>query len=412
MKPSTAIFLVIVLGITGTIGWSIYDRLNEEQGSSRSESKRGPVPVEVAPIEVGAIERTRTFSGTLEAPARFVVAPKVGGRLESLAVDLADEVQRGQVVAHLDNAEFLQAIARAEAELAVARARLTEASSSLEIATRTLERSRSLREQEVTSEAELDVAIADHLAKSAAVAVAEAEVTRDEAALETARIRLGYTKVTADWNEGDDTRVVGMRFIDEGDTVAANASLMSIVELDPLEAVIFATERDYSRLHIDQRAELRTDAFPDETFDGVIARIAPVFRRESRQARVELTVDNADGRLKPGMFVRARVVLEVAEDVTIVPYAAIATRENRNVLFVLPDGADTVRMQPVEVGIREGERVEVRGEGLTGRVVTLGQQLLGPDSRVTVPDREVRSSNDGSENDNPTAGLAGSPSRE
>jgi RND family efflux transporter MFP subunit len=342
--------------------------------------------VEVGAIEHGEIELHRTFSGTLEAPAEFVVAPKVGGRVVRIVVDFSDPVERDQVVAELDNDEYLQAVAQAEADLAVAKANLAEARSSLEIAARALERVTTLRERGIASESQLDTARAEHLAKEAAVEVDEAQVTRAEAALATARIRLGYTTVTAGWSGGDERRVVAERFVDEGGTVAANAPLLSIVELDPIHAVIFVTERDYARLSVDQTATLSTDAYPGETFSGRITRVAPVFRQASRQARVEVTVDNPDQRLKPGMFVRVEIVLDRARDATIVPIEALTTRDGRDVVFVVAPDGESVSMRAVEIGIRQGSRAQVFGEGLVGRVVTLGQQLVDDGSRITVPE--------------------------
>ena len=153
----------------------------------------------------------------------------------------------------------------------------------------------------------------DQLAKQAAVKVAEAQVTRAEAAVSTARIRLGYTQVVAAWSGGDDERVVGQRLVEEGDTVAANTPLFSIVELDPITAVIFLTGRDYGRLKPGQLVTLTTDAYPQREFGGAVTRVAPVFQEASRQARAELTVANPQQLLKPGMFVRAAAVLEELE---------------------------------------------------------------------------------------------------
>ena len=84
-------------------GWTIAARFMEEDPvASRSSAERLPAPVEVAPIERRAITLRRTFSGSLEAKASIVIAPKVGGRLERLGVDLGDSVKRGEIVAWLD----------------------------------------------------------------------------------------------------------------------------------------------------------------------------------------------------------------------------------------------------------------------------------------------------------------------
>jgi len=384
------VWALILAALVGGLCWTAYERLAGPDGAGARKSAAKPVPVEVAPITRGRIELHRTFPGTIEAGARFLVAPKVSGRIERLAVDLSDEVARGQVVAELDNAEYEQAVSQAEADLAVARANYSEAESAAEIAAREFARVKTLLDRGVASEAQYDTAWAEKLAKQSAVEVAKARVTRAASAVKTARIRLGYTRITADWSGGKSRRVVAERLVDEGETVSANTPLLSIVELDPVVGVIFVTEKDYSRLGPDQPARLATDAWPGTAFEGRISRISPVFRTSTRQARVELMVGNPGHRLKPGMFIRATVTLDKVSDALIVPQQAITRRDDRSGLFVLPDGEHSVVWREVRTGIREDDRVQVTGEGLSGRVVILGQQLLDNGSAVSIPDKEGR----------------------
>lgn len=354
------------------------------QGQEKGARGGRAAPVEVVTVEHGPIALFRTFNGTLEARAEFMVSPKIAGRVERLAVNLADSVTRGQVVAELDNDEYIQTVAQARADLAVAKANLVEAKSAREIASREFERMKTLEKRGVASESQLDGAVADLSAKQARMEVAEAQVTRAEALLETANIRLGYTKVTADWSNGDNQRVVAERYVDEGHTVSANAPLLLIVELDPITGIIFVTEKDYARLQDGQAAELTTDAYPGESFKGHIARISPVFQQETRQARVELTIDNPGLRLKPGMFISAQVELENRNDATIVPEAALTSRDNRTGVFVVNDEEMTVSWRPVLVGIRQGDHVQIEGEGLGSRVVSLGHQLIEDGSAIII----------------------------
>lgn len=380
-KPLAAVLLIAVVA---ALGWLVFGQPGGQGSPDERRGRSQPAPVEVAEIERGPIELRRTFSGTLEAQAKFVVAPKVSGRIERLAVDLADIVIRGQVVAELDDDEYVQAVAQARADLEVARANLAEAGSALEIANRDLERVETLRKRGVASEAQLDAGRANQLAKQVQLEVAEAQMTRAEASLETANIRLGYTRITADWTNGDDRRVVAERYVDQGETVSANTPLLLIVELDPITGVIFVTEKDYARMKPGQQVVLTTDAFPGEEFPGEIDRIAPVFRQATRQARVELTVKNPEQRLKPGMFIRTTVVLDRMDEAVVVPEQALSTRGDRTGIFVLSEDGETVAWREVKVGIRDGGRVQVEGEGLSGRVVVLGHQLVDDGSRVAV----------------------------
>jgi RND family efflux transporter MFP subunit len=378
--------IMLVILLAGGLGWPLYERLQEADDSpsrGRARTVRA-IPVEVVQIQQRPIALRRRFTGALEARADFVVSPKIDGRIVQLAVDLGDSVSRGQEVARLDDAEYRQIVARAEAELAVARANLEEAQSQRVIAERELKRIDKLRQRGVSSLSQRDVAKADQLAKQAHTQVTRAQVARAEADLESARIRLGYTRVRAVWRNGNETRVVAEHFVDEGETVSANAPLLRIVELDPITAVFFVTERDYARLQPGQSVELTTDAYPGETFSGQIARIAPVFHEDTRQARVEVSVDNSDRRLKPGMYARVSVVLESVAEATIVPEQALATREGKKGVFVVAPDGKTVTWRPVEVGIHEESMVQVTGAGLIGHVVTLGQQLLDDGSTVSL----------------------------
>ena len=393
--PKIFILMVLLIGAAAGLGWLIFGQFQERAATSKSGRALRPVPVEVAQIQRGPIALQRTFSGELEALAEFVVAPKVSGRVERVIVNIADTVKRGQVVAELDNDEYVQAVAQAQADLAVARAKLSEAKSALEIANREFKRTESLLKRGIASDSEFDAANQDQLAKQAQLKVAAAQVTKAESSLESANIRLGYTKVTAGWTGGNEHRVVAERYVDEGQTVAANAPLLLIVELDPIVGVVFVTERDYAHLKPGQLVALTTDAYPGERNPGRIDRIAPVFRKSTRQARIEMTIDNPQHRLKPGMFIRATVVLAQVPEATIVPDQALTIRDDRNGVFIVSEDGRSVAWHEVKVGIREGNRVQVEGEGLSGRVVTLGQQLVKDGSAITIPDLQSETADSG-----------------
>ena len=370
---------MLALAVVGALVWAGVGRFQDVAKKPDRRGAGGAVPVEIADIERGPIEYRRTFTGTLEPKAEFVVAPKVSGRVERLDVDLADTVARDQRVAKLDDDEYVQSVAQAEAEVAVAKANQAEAESLLQIAKRELQRVEKLSARGVASESQRDAVKGDQFAKQARVDVTRAEVTRAQAMLESARIRLGYTDVSAGWQGGNEQRVVAERYVDEGETVAANAPLLRIVEMNPITAVFSVTERDYTLLGSGQAVTLRTDAHPGEVFEGRITRIAPVFRESSRQARVEVGIENAQLRLKPGMFVRATVVLDRVKEATIVPEQALVRRDGRDGVFVVTQDGQSVSWREVEVGFRQDA-----GDGLNTQVVTLGQQLLDDNSAVSV----------------------------
>jgi len=386
----TSIVMVALLGSVGIlVGWKFLTAPDEAGQSPRNT---GPVPVEVSPVRVEEIRDRRVFSGSLEASAESTVAPKVAGRIVSMPIDLADTVERGQLIARLEDAEFGQLVVQAQADLAVAEANVRRAVTTAELAAAQLDRIRNLFGSGDAPQSELDEAEAAEAEASAAVQLARAQKDRANASLRAAEIRLGYTEIAAYWEGGDNTRAVSRLWAEVGDTVGPNTPLATILELDPIEAVFYVTEVDYAKLSVGQQVSLRTDAFPGREWSGEIARIAPAFVESSRQARVEVVVPNQDQSLKPGMFARIDATLQTKPDVTVVPASALVERGGQSVLFRVSESGGTAEMVPVVPGIRDGERLEVEPadprETLDGRVITLGQHLLDDGSEISVPEDE------------------------
>jgi len=343
----------------------------------------------VAPVRTESIRDVQIFTGTLKPKAHFVVAPKIGGRLKKLLVNIGDGVKRDQMIAMLEDEEYVQEVEESRAELTVARANLEEQNSALESAQREFERSRALREKKIASESELDTAQAQLDVMTAKQKVAMAQVAQQEAALKAAQVRLSYTKIQASWEEdGDDVRVVGERFVDEGAMLTAHSPIVSVYDISSLTAVVFVIERDYPKIKIGQESMVTTDAYPQQSFSGRILRVAPVLKETSRQARVEIEVPNPDRLLKPGMFARVQIEFAQHENVTLVPVAALARRGDRQGVFV----ADTENMKalfvPVTLGIMNSESAEVIDPPLSGFVITLGQHLIEDGAPIILPDNQ------------------------
>jgi RND family efflux transporter MFP subunit len=379
---------VVVLGIVGVFGWAVARRLGQGGGQQGRRGGAATVAVESAAVRTATIRDVGTFTGSLEPKSQFVVSAKVSGRLKRLLVDVGDPVRRGQVIATLDEEEYVQQVRQAQAELQVAQAHVADCLSALSVAQREYERTLELREKNIASDSELDAAEAAYKACGAKKEVALAQVAHRKAALKAAGIRLSYATVRASWESGDATRVVGERYVDEGALLAVNDPIVSVLEENPLTAVIYVIERDYPMVKVAQPVTLRTDAYPGRTFSGEIARIAPLLRESSRQGRVEVEVPNPGMLLKAGMFIRAEIEFSVHQKATVVPTGALVKRNGAEGVFVVDEAARKARFVPVTVGITQGGLAEVTAPPLSGRVVTMGQHLLEDGARIVLPDDE------------------------
>lgn len=334
------------------------------------------VAVEIVPIVQADLSDIRLLSGSLRASAAFDVAAKIGGRVEEVAVQIGDTVQRGQVVARLDDDEYVQQREQARAELAVARASVDEAESARRLAQTEYVRLQELHRQGIAAAAELEKARADHAAAQARLKLAQAQVAQRQAALRAAEVRLGYTVVRANWGGGEDHRLVAERFVDPGATLAANAPVVSVLDLDPVVAVVHVGEHDYVRLRPGQPATVTAAAFGRRLFPAEVVRLAPRLEEDTRQARVELAVANPEQLLKPGMFVEVRVELAREHGATVVPQAALTRRGSELGVFITDAARETAQFVPVRTGITQDGRTQILEPALDGWVVTLGQHLL------------------------------------
>ncbi len=384
-RKKTLIIAAVAVVILGLVGWRVYETVfaaKKNLGSQRGIS----VAVEIAAVERGSIQDVGQFSGTLIPKSQFTIAPKISGKLNQLLVDIGDLVRRDQLVAVLEDEEYQQQLIQAEADLRVARANLEEAKSSLETAKRDLERARTLHQKGIQSDSQLDAAMAQYDAQEARYKVAVAQQANKEAALEASKVRLSYTRIKGSWERGSDLRYVGERFVNEGAMLSPNTPMLSIIELQPITAVIYVTDKDYFRLKAEQKVTVTSSAFSAIAFSGRVVRIAPLLKETSRQARVEIEIQNPEGLLKPGMFINTQIEFAALVEATLIPLSALVNRGGRQGIFLADIENKKAHFRPVKVGIVEGERAEIlEPSSISGYVVTLGHHLLEDGTTIILP---------------------------
>jgi RND family efflux transporter MFP subunit len=203
-----------------------------------------------------------------------------------------------------------------------------------------------------------------------------------ESSLRSAQVRHSYTKIYANWEGGDDGRYVGERFVDSGAMLNANHPILTVVEIKRLKAEIHVIERDYPLLRVGQVAEISTDAYPGQRFKGTIYRISKVLDEQSRQAEVQIEVDNANLKLKPGMYVRVAIEFGRSAGAQVLPKDALVKRDGKTGVFRVSHELKKAFFTPVETGIAEGGEIEISAPVLSEPVAVLGQHLLSHGSVI------------------------------
>ena len=390
--------IIILCVFAGALGWQIYQKVQAAKGGGAPTGQGGrgggppgqmeaAVAVEIAAVEQRSVQDIGNFTGSLLPKSEFIVTPKVSGRLEQLLVDVGDRVERGQLIAVLEDDVFQQELERSKAELDVVKANYEESVSALAVTQREYERAQTLHQDNILSQSGLDSAKAEYDAALAQQRVAQAQIASRESSVKTAMVNLADTRIHASWETGEHSRVVGERFVDEGAILTANESIVSILDLSSITCVINVIERDYFKIRPQQDAVIMTDALPGREFQGSVARIAPLLQEQSRQARVEIEVPNPDELLKPGMFVRVRIAFQQIEQATVVPAAALVTRNDVQGVFAADLENMAAHFVPVTVGVITNEFVQILDPQLSGSVVTLGQYLLEDGTAIMLPGR-------------------------
>lgn len=384
MPKKHIILLSLVALVLALAGWYLSGMNRSGDGPGGPRRPEATVAVELVPVDQADISEIGDYTGSLIPLSEFVLAPKVSGRLEKILVNIGDVVRDGDLVAVLDDEEYQQQVSQAKAELEVARANLQAVRSTLENARREFERTEELRKKKIASESQRDAAESEYATQQAKLKVAQAQVAQKEAEHNIANLRLLYTQIRIPENSGTQ-RVVGERFVDEGALLAPNTPIVSILDISHLIAVIHVIEKDYFKLKPGQQAVITTDALPGKSFYGEVVRIAPLLKEKSREARVEVAIDNPGMIFKPGMFIRLQILYAVYKDATVVPAAAVVKRNEVQGVFQVDGTSGKARFVPVTVGIAQGARIEILEPSLKGEVVTLGNHLLEDGTAVLIP---------------------------
>ncbi|MCC8180902.1 MAG: efflux RND transporter periplasmic adaptor subunit [Planctomycetes bacterium] len=371
------IIIVLIAGLVGYVAYRYITDVAKTRADTRG--RRNIVAVETAKIKRADLGDRVVFTGTIKAEERYDAAPKISGIIKEVNFNVGDTVTRGDVLAILDDDEHKLEVEQAEASLLVAQANANDAEKQLEIARRDFERSVNLRRENVISAQEHDRADATFKAAQAKYETAVANVKLSEALLRSAKVRLGYTKVLADWAGGHDRRVIGQRYMDAGGLVAANMPILSVLDINTVRAVIAVSEKEYPKMALGDTVRVSTAAFPGKIFEGRVARIPQELGELTREAEVEVAINNRSLELKPGMFIRADIEFARRDGAAAAPIEAVVRRDDGSRgVYVVNESRNQVSFMPVTEGIVDGKLVElVDGNSLLdSEVVVLGQHLL------------------------------------
>lgn len=347
MKQKRWIFFsVLLIGIAAV--WLFVLPENKEAGEkgSAGDPKGGPpafaMPVEVAGVRVGPVVEGVSAVGTLQANESVMIRPEIAGVVTKVNFREGQPVPAGKVLFELDDAELKAELARAEAEVEIARLNH--------------DRMQKLIVNDNISRQELDQAMTGLKSAEANYALYET--------------RLAKTKIRAPFSG-----YLGIRRISPGDYVQPGRDLVNLEEIAALKVEFNIPETFFSRLAAGQKVEIGVEAIPDQRFAGEVYALDPRVDEVSRTIRVRARVPNRELKLRPGMFANLKLVLGRTDRALLIPEEAVIPQQEKTFVFRVVDGA--ARWTEVSLGAREQGVVQVLG-GLTAddTVVRAGLQKI------------------------------------
>jgi len=331
------------------------------------------VPVTVAEVASRQITVWEEFSGRLEAVDRVQIRSRVAGAIQSVDFREGALVKAGDLLFTIDPAPFEAAVAQRDGQVALAETQLN-------LARLELERGRKLIENRTISQSVLDE-------RQNAFAEAQANLHTAKAALRSARLELGYTKVLAPV-----AGRVGRIEITAGNLVAAGSAspaLTTLVSVDPIYAGFNASEDLVARVLAELPAtdsavppldmipvEIETLAGAGHPVKGKLQLVDNQVDAASGTISVRAVFDNPGGKLIPGQFVRIRMGEPRPEDKILISERAIGTDQDKKFVYVVGDD-NKVAYRAVDLGrTAEGERIVNSGLKAGERIVVNGLQRI------------------------------------
>jgi multidrug efflux system membrane fusion protein len=349
--------LLLALLVGGLVGFNAFRSRMVAQFFAGN--KPPPATVAVAEAKSEVIPSLLTAVGDLAAVHQVNVTSDVSGRITEVMFTAGSNVKAGSPLIQLFDAPEQGDLASFKAQATVAQL--------------SLDRAKQLAARQFGPQATVDSA-------QAAYDQANAGIAKTEAIISQKLVRAPF--------DGE----LGVRHVEVGQFLTAGTQIVTLTDLSQLYANFTVTEKDSGQLKVGQIVRVAVDAYPDRTFEGKINAIEPQIATDTRNIRVQATLDNPDRILKPGMFATTTVVLPDKAAVVTVPETAVDyTLYGDSVFLITEKKADDGKtsLSAVRTFVRAGNRVDGRAEIVSGlkpgdRVVAVGQLKLQSGAAVAI----------------------------
>ncbi|HPP87064.1 MAG TPA: efflux RND transporter periplasmic adaptor subunit, partial [bacterium] len=386
MKKKLILF-ILIFGISGLLGYRIYTNVKSKEvpnnNQQRNNRMQRAVPITAAKLVKTSLAQKLELNAELEPNIRSDISAKISGVIQNINVSIGDFVKKGAVIIKLDDDEYRENLKNAEIAYNVAKATYMKQLIETNNLKSNYARAKELYESKLISLENYEAAETKYKSAEAALNYYKSQMEQAENQISQAKIKLGYTTITAPFDG-----YIEKIYLEKGALVLVGKSILSMVDNSQIKAIINVPENYFYYISRGLNTTIKINKINDK-YEGIITNVAPSIDVSNKSGRAEITIQNKNNKLKPGLSAAAVIILKTFDNILAAPNEAIYKYQNKHGFFLVNDDK-TVKFIECEILVSD--------DGLTGiklkednieenaKIVLLGGHLLKDGDNVIISD--------------------------
>ncbi|HOK41351.1 MAG TPA: efflux RND transporter periplasmic adaptor subunit [bacterium] len=368
MKYKIISIIIIIILIFGC--WRVYTKINENKKNQKKYQKQANkgTPVTIAKIEYRTLTKKINLIGDVEAYLKAEISAKITGVIDKINCELGDYVKKDDVIIKINDKEYQEQLNNANISYKLVLVSYEKQKIELENLKSQYERTKELYQNNLTSKENFENIEAKYRIAEANLKYLETQIEQEKIKIQQSQINLDYTIIRAPFSG-----FISDIYYQNGSLATAGKVILSMVDISKIKIQFDISEMYYPLIKKEIPVKFKVPGLSQE-FSGKITNISPILDNKNRSAKIEVTVNNNNYLLKPGMT--ANIILDIMkyENIPVVPLDAIYTINGEQGIFLINED-DTVKFVKIEI---------LASENNVAGISLLNGEIIKPEQRIVL----------------------------